>query len=438
MSIPPVVIIPGFPGSELSRMGTDDLVWIDLEEVVTRKDQFLQDVILTQNNYDALTPSGIVDKVDFPLLFKWRQYDRLVQFLRQEMGLPHHLVKPFAYDWRKSIKQAAERLHACVGSWRGHEFAGQQCVIIAHSTGGLVARYYIEKLGGDQDVQHLFLLGVPNTGLLKNFQSMYAGSNLYCVFTPDEVKQMSRSFETIYELLPRDPVQKLFVDQIGNGIQPFTDRHWIPATDAPVFTPRLDAAWAVVQQLPAQSSVPTTIVYSDGLDTFTRAVFDGNRVEFSKDLTGDLTVPSVSAATLSGAKIILRPVPFAAHADLYAYDAVQEILRSGLSNTPLSEKYLRCAALLRRIGRARERNKILVEMRDQAGQPLSQTKVAVESTPPFLSVQELPQSSRHPGQFELQFDNPQQTRTYAVFLQLHWTENGVSRRQDETLTLKVI
>jgi hypothetical protein len=36
--------------------------------------------------------------------------------------------------------------------------------IIAHSMGGLVSRYMIEKLGGDKLVSRLFLVGTPNNG----------------------------------------------------------------------------------------------------------------------------------------------------------------------------------------------------------------------------------------------------------------------------------
>lgn len=434
---PPVVIVPGLPGSKLSRTGTDDLVWIDINEMVFRKDEFLEDLILTQNNYDVLSPSGILARVDIPLLFDWQQYSRLVQFLRRQIGLPQQMVKGFGYDWRKSIKQAAERLQTCVSDWRAHEFAGEKCAIIAHSTGGLVSRYYIEKLGGEENVQHLFLLGTPNTGLLKSFQAMYKGSNLYCIFTPEEVRQMGRSFETTYELLPWDPNQRLLVDSSGAGIQLFEDRRWIPTADGSILNPLLDRAWQVLQELPATSSVPATVVYSDGLDTFAQAVFNGQRVEFKKSLVGDLTVPSVSAAALSGERVVLRPVPFAIHADLYAHNAVKEILRTGLTGASPPREYFQCG-LMKTIGRAGDQNKIIIEMRGQRGQPLPNASVEVESTPSFLGVTTLPPSSRHAGQFELEFHNPQRERTYAIFLTLYWTDNGASRSRQETLLLKVI
>jgi pimeloyl-ACP methyl ester carboxylesterase len=41
---------------------------------------------------------------------------------------------------------------------------GKQLQIIAHSMGGLVSRWFIEREGGNQIVQHLIMLGTPNAG----------------------------------------------------------------------------------------------------------------------------------------------------------------------------------------------------------------------------------------------------------------------------------
>ena len=41
---------------------------------------------------------------------------------------------------------------------------GKQLYIVAHSMGGLVSRWFIEKEGGDRVVQHLVMLGTPNGG----------------------------------------------------------------------------------------------------------------------------------------------------------------------------------------------------------------------------------------------------------------------------------
>jgi len=53
-----------------------------------------------------------------------------------------------------------ERL-AGVGLMEGHE---KKLVIIAHSMGGLVSRYFIERLGGNKVVTQLVMLGTPNNG----------------------------------------------------------------------------------------------------------------------------------------------------------------------------------------------------------------------------------------------------------------------------------
>lgn len=53
-----------------------------------------------------------------------------------------------------------EKLKA-VGLGENH---GKQLHIIAHSMGGLVSRWFIEKEGGDRIAQHLIMLGTPNAG----------------------------------------------------------------------------------------------------------------------------------------------------------------------------------------------------------------------------------------------------------------------------------
>ena len=41
---------------------------------------------------------------------------------------------------------------------------GKELHLLAHSMGGLVARWFIEREGGDRVVQHLIMLGTPNGG----------------------------------------------------------------------------------------------------------------------------------------------------------------------------------------------------------------------------------------------------------------------------------
>jgi pimeloyl-ACP methyl ester carboxylesterase len=50
---------------------------------------------------------------------------------------------------------------AAVALEPGHE---KTLHIVAHSMGGLVSRWFIERLGGSKTVQHLVMLGTPNGG----------------------------------------------------------------------------------------------------------------------------------------------------------------------------------------------------------------------------------------------------------------------------------
>ena len=72
-----------------------------------------------------------------------------------------------AYDYESlntsieiSAVQLKQRL-AAVGIVPGH---GKTVHIVAHSTGGLVSRWFVEKESGDELVQHLIMLGTPNAG----------------------------------------------------------------------------------------------------------------------------------------------------------------------------------------------------------------------------------------------------------------------------------
>lgn len=74
----------------------------------------------------------------------------------------YDIVLTFDENIQTTIKENAcllgQRLQA-VGLGTNH---GKQLHIVAHSMGGLVARWFIEREGGNQIVQHLVMLGTPN------------------------------------------------------------------------------------------------------------------------------------------------------------------------------------------------------------------------------------------------------------------------------------
>ena len=77
----------------------------------------------------------------------------------------YDLVLAFDYEnLNTSIEENARHLKqrlAAVGLGENH---GKVLHIIAHSMGGLVSRWFIEREAGNQVVQHLIMLGTPNAG----------------------------------------------------------------------------------------------------------------------------------------------------------------------------------------------------------------------------------------------------------------------------------
>jgi len=75
------------------------------------------------------------------------------------------LVLGFDYEnLNNPIEKTAEKLKEHLEDAGLTKGSGKKLTILAHSMGGLVSRYYIEKLGGNQVVSHLVMAGTPNAG----------------------------------------------------------------------------------------------------------------------------------------------------------------------------------------------------------------------------------------------------------------------------------
>lgn len=84
---------------------------------------------------------------------------------KRQIAELYDLVLTFDYEniqttIEENARLLGQRLQA-VGLGANH---GKQLHIVAHSMGGLVSRWFIEREGGNQIVQHLVMLGTPNGG----------------------------------------------------------------------------------------------------------------------------------------------------------------------------------------------------------------------------------------------------------------------------------
>jgi pimeloyl-ACP methyl ester carboxylesterase len=135
-------------------------------------------------------------------------------FTNPPLGLdpqPTDNIFVFPYDWRQDIRDIAGNLRDTV-DWI-KEFTGSDRVdIIAHSMGGVVARYYINKLGGNDPVRKLVFMGVPSFGspamyvALKTGALETTGTGFWDQVwtTVIDVSWFADNFLSSFELLPTD------------------------------------------------------------------------------------------------------------------------------------------------------------------------------------------------------------------------------------------
>ncbi|CAL9602342.1 hypothetical protein SUDANB96_05478 [Streptomyces sp. enrichment culture] len=176
-----MVFVPGFLGSRLTRDGRD--VWSECGDALLRSGpsaRALEAVALPSGLGDEppedrfrLVADGLLTAPDsLPGLLSCAGYPDL----RAVLGDPvEDQYVPFPYDWRLSHRLVAEELAVRVERelTRWTEQVARhypdrpddpKVVLVCHSTGGLVGRYYLECLGGRETARALVTLGTPHQG----------------------------------------------------------------------------------------------------------------------------------------------------------------------------------------------------------------------------------------------------------------------------------
>ena len=117
----------------------------------------------------------------------------------------------FPYDWRRDNRVAArhlaEQAPAWLHAWRqrsGNNDA--KLVLVGHSMGGLVARHYLEVLGGWRDARTLITFGTPYRGSLNALDFLCNGFKKRIGPLGLDLTRLLRSLTSVYQLLPRYPV----------------------------------------------------------------------------------------------------------------------------------------------------------------------------------------------------------------------------------------
>jgi pimeloyl-ACP methyl ester carboxylesterase len=151
-----VVVIHGIMGGELSSRdivsATVDKIWLNYVQLFLGRFNRLR---LKEDGETEVDPHVVVSATG--MIKKY--YGEIMMSLQQQ----NWNVCQFYFDWRKDIRVASRQLAAKAAQQFG---ADAKFHIVAHSMGGLVARWYIRENRARWDTQQsrLIMLGTPNYG----------------------------------------------------------------------------------------------------------------------------------------------------------------------------------------------------------------------------------------------------------------------------------
>lgn len=218
-----VIVLPGITGSILAKDGKPIWApsWTILSRTLLTSGRALDSLMLTDDDPqaddlgDGVQVAGLVETAHLvPGLVKIDGYTDLCRMVTDTFEVvrgditsagPANFV-PFPYDWRRDLRASARRLgrfvERALPTWR--EYSGAQdakVVILAHSMGGLIARYWIEVLGGVRDCRALITMGTPHRGSIQTLDFLVNGYRKLVV----DLTDVMRSCTSVHQLLPIYP-----------------------------------------------------------------------------------------------------------------------------------------------------------------------------------------------------------------------------------------
>ncbi|MGZ8603256.1 MAG: lipase/acyltransferase domain-containing protein [Actinomycetota bacterium] len=210
-----VVLLPGITGSVLRKDGKD--VWAMSPGAVLRAvlslGESITDLELKDDGAldDGVTaPRLMPDLHLIPGLWKIDGYGKVGRYIREAFDVePERNYFEFPYDWRRDNRRAAAQLKERSDVWlhdRRVDHPDAKLVLVAHSMGGLVARYFLECLDGWRDSRMLVTFGTPFRGSLNALGFITQGMRKgFGPLTLVDLSNLLRSFTSVYQLLPIYP-----------------------------------------------------------------------------------------------------------------------------------------------------------------------------------------------------------------------------------------
>jgi len=286
-----VVFVPGFLGSEM-WLGSER-VWPNVKMMLKSPDAF------RYSPETQMEARGIVNEmVIVPNLIKQDQYNRLGDYFVEELGYQRGRdFLEFAYDWRQDVRISARQLGKMIESLS----TVRPVMLMAHSLGTLVSRYYVERLGGSRRVERLVLMGGPHLGTVKALTSLLIGPKMLPFgLMGEKMRQVLATFPSSYQILPTYPTG---VDQNGQAVNFLEEEGWVTEEQLPL----LRTAREFRKELGMHTSVPALSIFGYGIKTIASVSLHRDngiwsRIIYSTEPRGDNGVLETSAV-LPGSEI---------------------------------------------------------------------------------------------------------------------------------------
>ena len=270
----PVIVIPGMMGSKLE---TSDgrTVWgvfsnksidPDNEDDVRLLCCPIDGTGLSEFD-DSVIATGVLDSLTIEiagLALSRQAYLNILRMLGvggyrdEELGLAgaidygyaHFTCFQFPYDWRRDNADNAQRLHdflmekkRYIQAQRKQRYGIEEPVkfdIVAHSMGGLVARYYLRygnagspvegrlpelNWSGAEHVDRVIMIAPPNNGSAKSLVLTHEGVS-FSVLLDAIPSGMVATLPSIYQLFPNGPDPAVFDETTGEALDHYDIETW--------------------------------------------------------------------------------------------------------------------------------------------------------------------------------------------------------------------
>jgi len=312
-----VVCLPGIMGSVLKKDGRD--VWNvsggALIGALTTLGRNIGDLKLEDDPADAddlgdgiTAPETLHDVHLIPGLWKIDGYTKLLRYIEDTFDVTRgQNFFEFPYDWRRDNRVAARRLarqsSEWLKRWRASSGASDaKLVLVGHSMGGLISRYFLECLDGWRDTRTLVTFGTPYRGSVNALDTLANGKKMKFL----DLSELVRSLTSIHQLLPTYPCYDR-----GDGQLARVDEADIPHVDRAKATAALDFHREISGAVEAHLEDDEYVAARYGIGrivgikqpTLQSALLDGDGVKPLRtiggdDPGGDGTVPRPSATPL--------------------------------------------------------------------------------------------------------------------------------------------